>query len=165
MTGVPATTALAIARSRPARRASPTLVAGFAGMSIIVLLAVFAPMIWGDAATAGSSALREGPSAEHWFGTDSQGRDVLLRALVATRLTLLMGVAATAIAVVLGGLVGGLLIVSGYRLRWVGGRFIDLWLALPPILVALIMAAIFGPSEITVLVAIVAMPALLITLG
>ncbi len=154
MTSVPATAAIAITRATPRRRISPTLVVGLIGMTILLLLAIFAPMLWGRAALEGSAALREGPSAAHWFGTDSQGRDVLLRTLVATRLTLLMGIAATVISVVLGGLVGGLLIVSGYRLRWVGGRFIDLWLALPPILVALIMTAIFGPNAVTVLVAI-----------
>ena len=154
MTSIPLTEVISGTRPKRVRRLSPTLLVGLSGMTVLVLLAVLAPMIWGSAALQGSADLREGPSSAHWFGTDSQGRDVLLRTLVATRLTLAMGLAATAISVMLGGLVGGLLIVSGYRLRWIGGRFIDLWLALPPILVALIMTAIFGPNAVTVLVAI-----------
>lgn len=131
-----------------------SLIVGLAGLTIIVLLAVLAPMVWGETAESGSGELRAGPSAEHWFGTDSQGRDVLVRTLVATRLTLIMGVIATAIAVVGGGLLGALLIVGGDRVRWFGGRAIDLWLALPPIIVALAVTAIFRPNEVTVVIAI-----------
>lgn len=139
---------------RSARKYPPSLVIGAIGLSVIVLLAIVAPLVWGTAATAGSGELRDGPSAAHWFGTDSQGRDVLLRTLVATRLTLIMGVLATALAVVLGGLVGAMLVVSGARVRWFGARAIDLWLALPPIIVALAVTAIFRPNEVTVVLAI-----------
>ncbi|MFK5647757.1 dipeptide/oligopeptide/nickel ABC transporter permease/ATP-binding protein [Ornithinimicrobium sp. LYQ121] len=131
-----------------------SLVIGAIGLGVIVLLAIVAPLLWGTAAQTGSGDVRQGPSAAHWFGTDSQGRDVLLRTLVATRLTLIMGVLATALAVVLGGIVGGLLVVSGDRVRWFGARAIDLWLALPPIIVALAVTAIFRPDEVTVVIAI-----------
>ena len=141
-------------RAGAGRRYPVSLVIGLAGLTVAVLLAVIAPVVWGDAAESGSGALRAGPSGEHWFGTDSQGRDVLARTLVATRLTLVMGVLATAIAVVGGGLLGALLIVAGDRVRWLGGRAIDLWLALPPIIVALAVTAIFRPNEVTVVIAI-----------
>ena len=136
------------------RRHPASLVIGLAGLTVIVLLAVLAPVLWGDAADAPSSDLRSGSSAGHWFGTDSQGRDVLIRTIVATRLTLVMAVIATATAVLLGGLIGAMLVVSGRRVRWFGGRAIDLWLALPPIIVALAVTAIFRPDEVTVVVAI-----------
>ncbi|WP_127817663.1 dipeptide/oligopeptide/nickel ABC transporter permease/ATP-binding protein [Microbacterium sp. CPCC 204701] len=139
----------------PVRRRPPaSLVVGLIGLGIVVILAVIAPIIWGDAAMAGSSELRAGPSAEHLFGTDSQGRDVLARTLVATRLTLVMGFLATAGAVIAGGLLGTLLVVSGPRVTWFGARTIDLWLALPPIIVALAVTAIFMPGEVTVVIAI-----------
>ncbi len=136
------------------RRHPPTLVVGLTGLGIIALVAILAPTLWEAAAEAGSSDLRAAPSAEHLFGTDSQGRDVLLRTIVATRLTLVMGVLATAIAVVLGGFIGAVLVVSGPRVRWFGGRAIELWLALPPIIVALAITAIFRPNEMTVVIAI-----------
>ncbi|MFD1713114.1 dipeptide/oligopeptide/nickel ABC transporter permease/ATP-binding protein [Amnibacterium flavum] len=144
----------AAAPLRAGKRYPVSLVIGLVGLGFILLLAIVAPMIWGSAAEAGSGDLRTGPSAEHWFGTDSQGRDVLIRTLVATRLTLIMGVIATGIAVVLGGLIGALLVVSGNRVRWFGARAIDLWLALPPIIVALAVTAIFRPNEVTVVIAI-----------
>ena len=74
-----------------ARKYPPSLVIGAIGLAVFVLLAIFAPIVWGSAAEASAGELREGPSSSHWFGTDSQGRDVLLRTLVATRLTLVMG--------------------------------------------------------------------------
>jgi peptide/nickel transport system permease protein len=138
-----------------AKRQYPAaLVIGLIGLTAIVLLAILAPILWGDAANAPSSDLRAGSSAGHWFGTDSQGRDVLIRTIVATRLTLVMAVIATAIAAVLGGLIGAMLVVSGRRVRWFGGRAIDLWLALPPVIVALAVTAIFRPNEVTVVIAI-----------
>jgi peptide/nickel transport system permease protein len=137
-----------------ARKYPPSLVIGAIGLAVFVLLAVLAPIVWGSAAEASAGELREGPSSGHWFGTDSQGRDVLLRTLVATRLTLVMGLLATALAVVLGGLVGAVLVVSGDRVRWLGGRGIDLWLALPPIIVALAVTAVFRPDAVTVVIAI-----------
>jgi ABC-type dipeptide/oligopeptide/nickel transport system ATPase component/ABC-type dipeptide/oligopeptide/nickel transport system permease subunit len=140
--------------SRGRRKYPLSLVIGLVGLGIVVLIALVAPALWGAAAEAGSGDLRAGPSAEHVFGTDAQGRDVLLRTLVATRLTVMMGVAATLMAVVLGGLLGTLLVVAGARARWFGARTIDLWLALPPIIVALAVTAIFRPNEVTVVIAI-----------
>lgn len=143
-----------VAPLRAGRRYPLSLVVGLSGVGLVALIAVIAPMAWGAAADAGSADLRAGPSAEHWFGTDAQGRDVLLRTLVATRLTLMMGVTATLMALLLGGLFGALLVVSGARLRWFGARTIDLWLALPPIIVALAVTAIFRPNAVTVVIAI-----------
>ncbi|WP_299450054.1 dipeptide/oligopeptide/nickel ABC transporter permease/ATP-binding protein [uncultured Serinicoccus sp.] len=141
-----------VGRSR--RRYPASLLVGAVGLAVIVLLAVLGPVLWGTSAASGSGQLRAGPSAEHWFGTDAQGRDVLARTLVATRLTIVMGVVATALAVGLGGLVGAVLVLSGNRVRWLGARAIDLWLALPPIIVALAITAIFRPGAVTVVVAI-----------
>ncbi|MCZ4522300.1 dipeptide/oligopeptide/nickel ABC transporter permease/ATP-binding protein [Rhodococcus ruber] len=65
-----------------------------------------------------------------------------------------MGVTATSIALLLGVLLGASLVVAGHRTTWIGSRVIDLWLALPPIIVALCVTAIFGPSQLTVIVAV-----------
>ncbi len=148
----PSVTPSAAVRTRP--RYPTSFLVGLTGLGGIVLLAIIAPIIWGAAATVGSSDLRAGPSVTHWFGTDAQGRDVLIRTLVATRLTLVMGAIATGIAVILGTTIGAVLVIAGERLRWIGARAIDLWLALPPIIVALAVTAIFRPNEVTVVIAI-----------
>jgi len=136
------------------RKMPVALVAGLAGMALIILVAIFAPMIWGTTAEKGTGAIRSGASSSHWLGTDSQGRDVLLRTLVATRLTLAMAFIATGLAVVLGGLLGTLVIIVGPRLQWLGARAIDLFVAWPPIIVALTITAIFRPGMVSVVVAI-----------
>jgi peptide/nickel transport system permease protein len=132
---------------RPQQRRMPVaLVAGLTGMLLIILVAILAPVLWGDSAGRGTGAIRSGASASHWLGTDSQGRDVLLRTLVATRLTVTMAFIATGLAVVLGGLLGTLVIIVGPRLQWLGARAIDLLVAWPPIIVALTITAIFRPG-------------------
>lgn len=136
------------------RRMPVALVAGLTGMVLIILVGIFAPIVWGRSAGVGTGEIRSGASSSHWLGTDSQGRDVLLRTLVATRLTLTMAFLATGLAVVLGGLLGTLVIIVGPRLQWLGARAIDLLVAWPPIIVALTITAIFRPGTVSVVVAI-----------
>lgn len=95
-----------------------------------------------------------GPSWQHLFGTDELGRDILVRCLVGSRSTLLVAI----IAAVCGGTVGGLVgILAGYLGGWVDAllmRVIDVLLALPSILIALIIVALLGPSTTNVVLAI-----------
>jgi ABC-type dipeptide/oligopeptide/nickel transport system ATPase component/ABC-type dipeptide/oligopeptide/nickel transport system permease subunit len=141
-------------RATAKRRIPGPLLGGLIGMGIIILVAIIAPILWGTSADQSSGPIRGGASAAHWLGTDSQGRDVLQRTLVATRLTLIMAVIATALAVVLGGLLGTIVIIVGPRLRWVGTRAIDLFVSLPPIIVALAITAVFRPGTVSVVIAI-----------
>lgn len=85
---------------------------------IIVLLAVvFGPMLSPyDLNTFDLSQKELPPSAKHWLGTDEQGRDVLLRLLVGGRISIMVGLLAAAVEVVLGTIVGG---VAGYYGGWV----------------------------------------------
>src|SRR3954452_15630942 len=73
----------------------------------------------------------EGPSADHWLGTDKLGRDLLTRLMYAGQISLLIGVACTAVVTVVGSLVGA---VSGYfggRIDTVLMRIVDLMLSVP----------------------------------
>lgn len=83
-----------------------------------------------------------GPSADFWFGADSAGRDVFVRVIYGTRVSLMVGLVATAIAVAIGIVLG---MLAGYFRRWtdtVISRGIDIVLSLPILLVALgILAA------------------------
>ena len=96
-----------------------------------------------------------GPSSHHWLGTDEVGRDVLARIIYGARISLEVGVAATAVAVLLGIVIG---IVAGYyggRVDTFLSRFIDVLLSFPFILTALSVVAVTGP-KLVVTVSVIA---------
>ncbi|MDO5056338.1 MAG: ABC transporter permease [Lautropia sp.] len=96
------------------------------------------------------------PSARNWLGTDDRGRDVLARLLYGFRLSVLFGLALTAIGVVLGVLMGA---VQGYfagRTDLFLQRLIEIWSAVPELYLLLILASMFEPS-IWVLLAILSL--------
>jgi peptide/nickel transport system permease protein len=91
------------------------------------------------------------PSAAHWLGTDQFGRDVLSRLLYGARISLSIGLLATAISVGLGTLIGAAAGYAGGKTDAVLMRFTDLVLAFPRLVLLILVVALFGPS-ITVLV-------------
>ena len=99
-------------------------------------------------------AARQKPSADHLFGTDQYGRDVLSRVIDGAHLSLEMGLAAVVISVV-GGTVMGL--IAGYNERLLDSlimRFVDMLLAVPGILLALAIVAALGASLTNVILAV-----------
>ncbi|MEV6105902.1 oligopeptide/dipeptide ABC transporter ATP-binding protein [Streptomyces sp. NPDC051940] len=135
-------------------RLTPGLVAGLVLMAVLVVLAAAAPWIWGEEAEALGGMPHLGASADHWSGTDPQGRDVLARTLVATRTTLLMCFGATAIAAAGGIGLGAAIWVAGPRVREAGQRLVDVLISYPAVLLAMIVAAVLGPGAGTSVVAI-----------
>jgi peptide/nickel transport system permease protein len=114
-------------------------------LAVLVALAVLGPVVWGDAAEkVNTAALRQGPSAEHLLGTDGLGRDLLARVLVATRMSLVLALLATAIAVAVGLVFGALPVVLGGRAARLAAAAVNLAVAFPGLLLALALAAIFG---------------------
>jgi len=86
------------------------------------------------------------PSAEHWFGVDALGRDVLSRTLHGARFSLLMSCAVIAFAVSIGSALGA---IAGYIGGFIDGlimRLVDITLAFPPILLAMAVTAALGPG-------------------
>ncbi|MBL1112788.1 dipeptide/oligopeptide/nickel ABC transporter permease/ATP-binding protein [Streptomyces sp. 110] len=132
---------------------NPGLVLGLALLGIVVLIAVLAPVFFTGEADALGSRFAQ-PSSGHPLGTDAAGHDVLLRGLVATRLTLVMTVGATAIAVALGILLGTGVWLMGPRAREVCLRVIDAMVAFPGLLLALVVAAVLGAGGSSVVIAI-----------
>lgn len=147
-----------IARMRPTGRRSrsftPSLVAGLVMGGLLVLVAVVAPIVFGQAAETLGGGSRQGPSPEHLLGADALGRDVFARSLVATRLTLVMAAGATVLSVTAGVLIGGLVWLAPRRLREVVLRIVDASVAFPALVLALVIAAILGPGAISAVVAI-----------
>ncbi|MGH2445305.1 MAG: dipeptide/oligopeptide/nickel ABC transporter permease/ATP-binding protein [Candidatus Limnocylindria bacterium] len=93
----------------------------------------------------------QAPSAEHLLGTDDGGKDVLSSLMYGAWVSLLVGFAAAAIALVIGGLVG---IVAGYRGGWVGSllmRITDFFLVIPDLALQIVLVAIIGPSLGTII--------------
>ena len=112
---------------------------------VLAVLAVVAPLLWGDAAEeTDPAALSQGSTSEHPLGTDALGRDILLRVLVATRYSLGLALLATAICVVAGVLLGVLPSVLGRRAGRLVTAAVNLAVAFPGLLLALFFAVIFG---------------------
>jgi peptide/nickel transport system permease protein len=141
-------------RARRSRTWAPSLRTGVVMGIILVLVAILAPIFLGAAATELGGSSRQGPSATHWLGTDLLDRDVLARALVATRLTLIMSLAATAVSVVLGVLIGGLSWLAPRWLRETVLRIVDASVAFPSLVLALVIAAILGGGTVPAVIAI-----------
>ncbi|MFG2503650.1 dipeptide/oligopeptide/nickel ABC transporter permease/ATP-binding protein [Streptomyces sp. NPDC048441] len=114
-------------------------------LMLLIALALLAPLVWGDRASAVDvDALQQGPTAAHLLGTDSLGRDILARVLVATRLSLVLAVTATVIGVVTGTLLGT---APSVLPRWAGRLVtatVNIAVAFPGLLLALFFAMIIG---------------------
>lgn len=111
----------------------------------MLLLAVLAPLLWGDRASAiDTTAIQQDPSAEHLLGTDALGRDIFYRVLVATGLSIGLALLASAIGVVLGTVLGSAPSVLPRRAARVVIAFVNIAVAFPGLLLALFFAVIFG---------------------
>ncbi|MFJ2579255.1 dipeptide/oligopeptide/nickel ABC transporter permease/ATP-binding protein [Kitasatospora aureofaciens] len=124
---------------------SPMTWIALAMLASLLLLAVAGPLVGGAAADRPDlSAVLQGPSAAHPFGTDNLGRDLLARVLTAARLSLLLAFAATLLSATAGILLGASTAVVGGRARRWLGALINLLLAFPALLVAVFLAVVFG---------------------
>lgn len=115
-------------------------------LAIVMLAAVLAPFVAPYPPEAIVGPFSGPPSAEHVLGTDQVGRDVLSRLIYASRITLFVGLASTAIAAVIGGLLG---LLAGYFGGWVDAvimRFTDMVMSFPYLMLVLVAAAIVGPG-------------------
>ena len=111
----------------------------------VLLLAVLGPVIWSGRANAVDTGnILAGPSAEHWTGTDNLGRDIFYRVLVAGRLSVELALAATAIAIAVGLLLGTAPFLLGRRLGRLVTGAVNVAVAFPGLLLALFFAVIFG---------------------
>lgn len=133
----------------------PRAVAGAMMVLLFVLIALAAPLLTSyDPEVPNMDLMLEPPSLAHPFGMDEFGRDVLTRILHGTRISLQVGLVATAIATTGGILLG---VVSGYFGGWLDGlimRLMDVMLAFPGILLALAIVSILGQGLFNVMIAV-----------
>lgn len=123
--------------------------AGLVILTVFVFLALFADVLAPEASlsvTNAPGAPLEPPSARFWLGTDEWGRSVLDLVIQGSQISLLVGFLATAISMLIGSLVG---IIAGYIGGWtdvVLMRVTDWFLVVPFLALAIVLAAILGPS-------------------
>jgi peptide/nickel transport system permease protein len=128
---------------------------GLVIMVAFVLTALFADLICRfDPLTVDSVHALARPSAQHWMGTDSFGRDVWSRIVHGARISLAVGIGSTTLGATIGVMIG---LTSGYLSGWVDlvfQRLTDIFQALPLLVLALVMTAALGPSLPNVIIAI-----------
>ncbi len=128
-------------------RSNKAAMLSLAVLLLIVLAAVIGPwLIPFDYETPDWAAFRAPPSIEtgHYFGTDQNGRDLLARTLYGTRVSLLVALIATSVSVVVGILYGATAGFLGGRIDAAMMRFVDVMYALPYILFVILLMVIFG---------------------
>jgi ABC-type dipeptide/oligopeptide/nickel transport system permease subunit len=128
---------------------------GLSWLLLVIIVAISAPLIAPDnPATIHLTNLNAGPSAAHWLGTDSVGRDILSRLIYSARVSMRVSGLVVLLAGVVAVPVG---LVTGYFGRWADSllmRIMDALFAFPPLMLALAIAALLGPSVVNVSVAI-----------
>ena len=123
----------------------------------LLLIAIFADVIADYDTMVISNNIKERlqrPSAEHWFGTDAFGRDILARMVHGTRISLKIGLMTTAMSVI-GGLIVGA--VSGYYGGWIDSvimRVCDVFMSIPALLLALAIVAALGQGLLNLTLAL-----------
>lgn len=121
---------------------------------VLTVIAALGSMIAPDDPQARVAPSYQAPSAQHWFGTDDIGRDLLSRVIAGVQLTWLPGLAIIAVGILIGGTIG---LLSGAFGGWVDRtlqRITDLFLVLPSTLIAIAVVAALGPGLFNTVVAI-----------
>jgi peptide/nickel transport system permease protein len=132
-----------------------TLVAGIVIVGLLVLMAVFAPLLSPyDPIKQNLEEALQSPSAAHWLGTDKYGRDVLTRLMYGARVDLRVGFLAVLIPFVIGAVLGSL---AGYFGGWfdtVVMRLVDIFFAFPFYVLVIVLVFVLGAGEKSIYLAI-----------
>lgn len=130
-------------------------VVGLVVIVLLILIALFGEFISPyDPLKIDMGSAKQTPSAQHWFGTDIQGRDIFSRVLSGTKYSLLVGIGAVAFSLVIGTIVGAIAGYFGGIIDTVFMRIMDMMLAIPSILLAITLMAAFGQGLDKAIIAI-----------
>lgn len=130
------------------------------GLAIIVALAIcaiFADVMFDYETIVIKQNIGErlqGPSAAHWFGTDEFGRDILARLIHGSRVSLVVGIVSVSIALLIGGTLGAVAGFYGGKIDMIIMRVMDVFLAVPSILLSMTIVAALGTNLFYVMLAI-----------
>lgn len=145
-------------RARPPRRrraGTALIITGGALVGVVVLMALVS-VVWTPQDPTATNAVNrlQGPSAEHWLGTDGLGRDIASMVLSGSRVPLVVGLGTVVVGFIVGVPFG---ITAAMTDRGAGlwmMRWNDIAQAFPALLLAIILAAVFGPSTTTAMIAL-----------
>ena len=153
---------MAEGRFQVRRRAGVRLWLSAAWLILLVIVAVFAPYLAPkDPLEQDLFAGRlppfwmQGADAAFLLGTDSLGRDVLSRIIFGTRIALTVAVISASLTCLVGAALG---LLAGFYRGWIDvivSRFIDIWMAFPPVLFSILLIAVIGPGLFSIIAAIV----------
>jgi peptide/nickel transport system permease protein len=130
-------------------------IVGFTILAVIVLMALIGPsLVEFDPVKPNPAVISQGPSSDHWFGTDNFGRDVFSRVVHAARLDLRIAISITLLAFFVGSLIGGIIGFYGGWLEAIGMRIVDVLQAFPGFVLALGITAMLGNSTQNVVFAV-----------
>lgn len=135
---------------------SKSAIFGLVIIIIIILLAIFADLIipYEEAIRQNVRIKLQPPSSEHWFGTDSYGRDIFARCIHGARVSLGIGLLATFASLIAGGILGSVAAYYSGKVENIIMRTMDVLMSIPSILLSLSVVAALGPSIINLIVAI-----------
>jgi peptide/nickel transport system permease protein len=140
-------------------RRNPGAIAGFVILSVMVIVAVFAPLIAPYNPTevnldALGGVCCPGPSVEHPFGIDELGRDELSRVIYGARYSLLIGVVSVSVGFFFGSILGAIAGFFGGAVDSLIMRIVDIWLTIPGFLMAIGIVAVLQPGLGSIMIAI-----------
>ena len=140
---------------------NPLSLVGFVLVTLVVLMAVFAPWIapfpTHNGAVVDFLNNNRTPSAQNWMGTDLVGRDIFSRILYAYQISLILGVVVLAIATPIGTVFG---LMAGYLGGWIEAvlmRIVDVFLSIPPLVLAIAIMGVLEPTLTNAMLAVTAM--------
>ncbi|HEY1531174.1 MAG TPA: ABC transporter permease [Galbitalea sp.] len=145
-----------IAAPRPRARPRPwgLYVAGL--LALLLAIAAIVPQLLAthDPFALDYARALQGPSIRHWFGTDESGRDLYSRVIYGARESLLIGLGAAAVGILLALVLGSLAALAIRPAAVVVDRFVEVMFTFPALLLALLLIAIAGPSAVTEIFAV-----------
>ncbi len=122
---------------------------------LVCLFSFLGPIIAGwfgvDGLTQNYDVGAAGPSATHWMGTDSLGRDMLVRTMIGGRIAITVGLVATAVALVIGVSWGAVAAYAGGKIDEVMMRFVDIMYAFPTVVFVIVIMAVIDSRSIVLL--------------
>lgn len=127
---------------------------GLIALIIIIAMATFVPWLSPHKASDQLGVYNAPPSAQFWFGTDDLGRDIFVRVWAGARISLLIGISAAVIDVIIGVLWGSISGLAGGRLDNIMMRIADVLTAVPYLLVVIVLLVVMEPGLIPMIIAL-----------
>jgi peptide/nickel transport system permease protein len=129
------------------QRWRPGVLLSFAFTLLLIVAAAWPHLLTSiDPNAADIEHTLEAPSSRHWFGTDQNGRDIYARVITGARLSLLIGLGASALGLVAGSIIGVLAAQGGKVVNAIVNRLLDIFLSIPGLLFVLLVIAVLGPG-------------------